>query len=188
MCWFLLKLGFNWYLDGNSVDLSLEITFYRSSYILNGFIVMDIDYSECNLSYSIFSSLHNYKNDVKIWHAQLGHISQHWMNRLIKEGLLPNYENVDLSTCEHCLVGKSTKKPFGKETRAEFLLQLVHSNIYGLMNVKVRHEAYSIITFINDFTHFNFVYLITYKSKALNCFQSYMSLIENQLDRKIKAL
>ena len=42
--------------------------------------------------------------------------------------------------------------------------------------------------FINDCTHFSIVYLITHKLEVISCFQSYMSLVENQLDRKIKAL
>ena len=56
------------------------------------------------------------------------------------------------------------------------------------MRVRARHKVYHIITFINDFTYFDFVYLITHKYETLNYFQSYMSLVENQLDRKIKWL
>ena len=83
---------------------------------------------------------------------------------------------------------KSTRKSFNKGIRVDFLLQLVHFDICDPMNVKARHGAYYFITFIDDYTHFGIVNLITHKSEAINCFQSYMSLVENQLDRKIKAL
>ena len=48
----------------------------------------------------MFSTLRDYENDVNVWHARLGHIGQQRMNRLAKEGLLANIDNVILSTCE----------------------------------------------------------------------------------------
>ena len=118
----LLKLDFNMYPVKNNIELPLGTTYYGFGYVLNDFIVIDTDYYECNLSYSMITSSCNSNIDANLWHAQLGHIGQNWMNRLAKQGLLPNYDKVDLSTCEHCLVGKSTRKPFGKGTRANFPL------------------------------------------------------------------
>ena len=57
------------YLAKNNIKLSLGTTYYRSGYILNGFIVMDIDYHECNLSYSMITSLHDYDINANLWHA-----------------------------------------------------------------------------------------------------------------------
>ena len=56
------------------------------------------------------------------------------------------------------------------------------------MNVKARHEANYFITFIDDFTRFGHVYLISHKFEALDCFTQYTKLVENQLSTKIKAL
>ena len=110
------------------------------------------------------------------------------MNRLAKEGLLDNIEKVDLSICKHCLEGKTTRKPFGKGKRAEFPLHLIYSNVCGPMNVRGRHGAVYFITFIDDYTRFGYVYLISHKSEAISCFKRFMNLVENQLDKKIKAL
>ena len=123
-----------------------------------------------------------------VWHARLGHIGQERMARLAREGLIGNLAKVTLPTCEHCLVGKSKRKPFGKATGASFPLQLIHSNIRGPMNVRARHGGSYFITFINDFTQYGYVYLISHKSEALDCFRRYVSLVENQLDKSIKAL
>ena len=54
------------------------------------------------------------------------------------------------------------------------------------MNVRTRREAVYFITFIDDYTRFGYVYLISHKSEALNCFKKFMNLVENQLDKKIK--
>ena len=56
------------------------------------------------------------------------------------------------------------------------------------MNVKARQGASYFITCIDDYTRYGYVYLISHKSDALECFKKFMNLVENQLDRKIKAL
>ena len=78
--------------------------------------------------------------------------------------------------------------PFGKAKKACFSLELIHSNIYGPMNVRARHEAQYFITFINDCSQFGHVYLISHRSEALDCFKRYSTLVENQLNTKIKSV
>ena len=56
------------------------------------------------------------------------------------------------------------------------------------MNVKARHGASYFITFIDDFTHYGYVYLISHKSKALDCFRCFINMVENQQEKTIKAL
>jgi len=56
------------------------------------------------------------------------------------------------------------------------------------MNMRARHGGNYFITFINDFTRFGHVYLISHKSEALDCFIRYTNLVENKLSTKIKAL
>ena len=67
-------------------------------------------------------------------------------------------------------------------------LQLIHSDIYGLVNMRARHRGNYFIIFINDFTRFGHVYLISYKSEALDYFIRYTNLMEKKLSIKIKAL
>ena len=74
------------------------------------------------------------------------------MKRLAREGLIDPLAKTSLPTCEHCLMGKSERKPFGKATRASFPLQLIHSDICGPMNIRARHGGSYFITFIDDYT------------------------------------
>ena len=67
-------------------------------------------------------------------------------------------------------------------------LELIHSGVCGPMNVKARHGASYFITFIDDFTRCGHVYLVSHKSKALDCFRRFMNLVENQMERTIKTL
>ena len=115
-------------------------------------------------------------------------MGQDCLKRLAKVSLLGSIDKIDLSVCEQCLVGKATRLPFGKAKRACFPLDLIHSDICGLMNVRVRHGAQYFITFIDDFTRFGHVYLISHRSEAFYCFKRYSTLVENQLNIKIKFL
>ena len=129
-------------------------------------------------------------NDSNIitWQARLGHIRQNQLYRLARASLLGSLTKEELPVCKHCLAKKTTRLPFGKVKKANNLLQLIHSDICGLVNVRARHKGNYFIIFINDFTRFGHVYLISYKSGALDCFIRYTNLVENKLSTKIKAL
>ena len=97
-------------------------------------------------------------------------------------------KKVNLPIYANCLEGKMERKPFGKAIKAQIPLQLVHSNVCGPMNVRMKHDASYFITFINDFTRFGYVYLISQKSEALGCFRKFLNLVENKKDVRLKAL
>ena len=63
------------------------------------------------------------------------------MGRLAKESLLYRLTGVKSPRCEPCLAGKTTMKPLSKAMRASSPLKLVHSDVYGPMNVKARDKA-----------------------------------------------
>ena len=110
----LIKLDFELCFHGQGVDLFLAQQYYSSDYLFDGFIVLDVEHGERNDCFSYITSVVNYDNNVEVWHARLGHIGQIQMNRLAKKGLLGNLNKVELSTCKHCLAGKTVRKPFEK--------------------------------------------------------------------------
>jgi hypothetical protein len=182
----LLELGFCFGFHGRSVDIFLGSTCFGHAFISDDRLFhLDID---CSAYDSSFALLTQNDHDEMNWHARMGHIGQDRMTRLTREGLLSPLTKVNLPTCEHCLAGKSTRKPFGKGIRATVPLELIHSDVCGLMNVKARHGASYFITFIDDFTRYGHVYLVSHKSEALDCFRRFMNLVENQMERTIKTL
>ena len=56
------------------------------------------------------------------------------------------------------------------------------------MSVRARHEASYFITFIDNFTRYDRIYLIAHKSEALDYFKKYVTEIKNQLEKKVKIL
>ena len=185
----LVKLGFQFVFEQDCVKVLLDNIVYVYGFLLDKLIVLDTIL--INKTTSVFvtrnSSSSSFVNDVK-WHARLGHIGHDCQNRLAKAGLLGSKDKIDLPVCEQCLVGKATRLPFGKSKRACFHVKLIHFGICGLMIVRARHGAQYFITFIDDFTLFGHVYFMSHRSKALDCFKRYSTLVENQLNTKIKSL
>lgn len=52
--------------------------------------------------------------------------------------------------------------------------------------MRARNKA-TIIICMDYFTHYSFIFFISHEYKTLSCFIKYMNLVENQLDKKIKA-
>ena len=90
---------------------------------------------------------------------------------------------MNLPTCEPCLAGKATRKSFGKAHRASAPLDLIHSDICGPLNVRNRTNKPYFITFIDDYSRYGHIYLISHKSEALRCFEAYLNEVENKLER-----
>ncbi|KAL0329259.1 UNVERIFIED_CONTAM: hypothetical protein Sradi_4912600 [Sesamum radiatum] len=121
-------------------------------------------------------------------HWVLGHIGQERMTRLAREGLLGSLAKVNLPVCEPCMAGKVCRKPFGKAKRATRPLELVHSDICGPMNVRVRHGAFYFLTFIDDYSRYRSVYLLSHRSEALECCKRFLPEVENQREMNLKVL
>ena len=65
-------------------------------------------------------------------------------------------------------------------------MNLIHNDICDLKYVQTRGEKKYFITFIDDSTKYCFVYLLRNKNETLEKFMHYKTLIENQLNKKIK--
>lgn len=86
-------------------------------------------------------------------------------------------------------MGKPTQSPATSSFhRAPQLLDLVHSDILGPIHLPTVNGKKYILSFIDDHTRFNTVYLLSNKSEACETFKRYQTRIEKQTGRKIVKL
>ena len=81
-----------------------------------------------------------------------------------------------------------TKKSFPKVNRNSQLLELVYFDICELNGILTRGGNRYFITFIDDYSRYTYVYLMRSKDEAFNKFKCYKSVVENQMEKKIKIL
>ncbi|KAL0394621.1 UNVERIFIED_CONTAM: Retrovirus-related Pol polyprotein from transposon TNT 1-94 [Sesamum latifolium] len=81
------------------------------------------------------------------------------------------------------------KKPFvGQSAIPNDLLDLVYTDVCGPLSIPARGGFSYFITFTDDHSRYGYIYLMRYKSEAFGRFKEYRLEVENQTNRKIKAL
>lgn len=122
-----------------------------------------------------------------LWHRRLGHTSFDYMTLLKND--VKNISFPKNCVCETCIKGKHSRKPFSdKGNRATQFLELVHTDLCGPMPIKSNGSNRYILTFVDDFSHKLFVYIIKRKSAVYKCFIKFRKMAEKQSEHSIKVL
>ena len=77
--------------------------------------------------------------------------------------------------------------PFNKKSvqKIHQLLQLVHSDLCGPMNVDSVGGNKYVLTFTDDYTRYVTAYFIKSKSEVLSKFVEYVTMMENETDLRV---
>lgn len=127
----------------------------------------------------------------EVWHRRLGHICDDNLVKVNNASIGMKLSNKDKnsSKCVICVKGKQTRSPFkNKGKRAKGLLDLVHSDLMGKIEVPSHSGALYIVTFVDDYSRKVFSVPVANKSQAFNEFIKFKAAVENQTSRKIKVL
>ena len=124
-----------------------------------------------------------------LWHLRLGHINLDRISLLVKDGPLSSLKVEALPTCESCLEGKMTKRPFPlKGNRANDVLELIHSDLCGPMSVQARGGFEYFVTFTDDYSRYGYIYLLRRKSECFEKFKAFKAEMEKRHGKYIKTL
>ena len=73
-----------------------------------------------------------------------------------------------------------TKSPFNKKgEKASDLLALIHTDICGPLTTSVRGGYSYFVTFTEDFSRHDYVYLMRYKSETFEKFKEFKKEVQN---------
>ncbi|GMF11896.1 unnamed protein product [Phytophthora lilii] len=120
--------------------------------------------------------------DSALWHARLGHVSDTKLIliRAACDGV-PEPPRQDDGICGGCARGKMLTSPFahrsGSEVKTYQPSEIVHSNVMGPIKPVSKGGARYMLTFIDDFTRFVHVYLISSKAVVFDKFEEYFALV-----------
>ena len=102
------------------------------------------------------------------------------MKKLHTDGILES-----LDACEPCLMGKMTKTPFsGTMERATDLLEIIHTDVCGPMNVEARGGYRYFLTFTDDLSRYGHIYLMKLSLKHLKSSKNFRVKLKIIVTRK----
>jgi hypothetical protein len=149
-------------------------------------------FSRTHRSSSVSAAASSVNADPKLWHARLGHLNAKSMlqlsNKQMVDGLPTLKSDFELGVCEGCALGKSHRAAMPKQAtnRATQLLELVHSDICGPLQVDSLGGKKYFITFIDDYSRVMIVRTIARKSEAFDSFLIFKAWAENLTGNRIK--
>src|SRR6267142_3032419 len=127
------------------------------------------------------------------WHQRMGHMS----HLALKTHGPKAVTGLDLdastmaipTTCHGCETGKSTCKPFpGSAKTTSRILEVVHSDLAGTMQVKSIQGSLYTATFVDDYLRHVVVYCLWSKDQFVAVLQKFLSWAETQTSEKLCAL
>ena len=93
-------------------------------------------------------------------------------------------------TCKGCIVGKKEERKYekGKAIRVVHVMELIHSDIIGHIPTPSYVKSRYVLTFIDDFSRYCWVYFLKQKFEVYDIFKVFKGLVENLSGKKIKVL
>jgi transposase InsO family protein len=108
-------------------------------------------------------------------------------NKGMVEGF-PNC-NLEVDFCEQCIYGKQNHVRFPSgATRVIWIMELIHSDVYGHVHVPTLGGSMYYVYFIDDFSKKTWLYFLRKKYEVFSKFKEFKSLVENQIEKKVKVL
>ena len=107
-------------------------------------------------------------------------------NEISDNEILPQLDFSDWDICLDCIKGKKTKqisKNFA--TRSNELLRLIHIDICGSFDVPSWDSEKYFNTFIDEFSHYCYLYLLHEKSQLVDALKVFVDEVERQMDKKV---
>lgn len=189
----LVKQRCTFFIYYSGIKISHDSRYLASASFVNDYWMLDCSYSKEIMLVENAQNVLNKKrkiseNSAYLWHRRLAHISKERLQRLVKENLLPALDFSDLDTCIECVKGKLTKSRNKESNRSTEPLQLIHTDICGPFANRTICGNKNFITFIDDFSRYFHIFLISEKSQALEKFIIFRTAAEKELGKEIKVV
>ena len=109
-----------------------------------------------------------------LWHQRLGHIGEKGLQILHGNGMVEGMSNfsLDFDFYENCVYGKPNQVSFPSGAkRANKILELVHSDVFGPVSVPSLGKFVYYISFIDEFSRNTWIYFLRKKPEVFDRFK-----------------
>ena len=120
-----------------------------------------------------------------LWHQRLRHPRSKILHSTLNDvpSVTISSSSDNCSQCVSCISAKMHRSSFPKHVSSTtFPLELIHFDVWGpTPSVSVLDHRFYVI-FVDDFTHFTWLFLLKQKSNAFSVFVHFKSFVENQFN------
>ncbi|GJT30816.1 retrovirus-related pol polyprotein from transposon TNT 1-94 [Tanacetum coccineum] len=128
-----------------------------------------------------------------LWHKRLSHLNFKNINKLAKQNKvlgLPSLVYSKDKPCTTCEKGKHHRASF--KTKQNFsirkCLHLLHMDLFGPVSpMSINHEKYTLVI-VDEYSRYTWVHFLRKKSQAPEIVMSFIRMVENQNDVKVKQI
>ena len=101
--------------------------------------------------------------------------------------VLPEIQAKHEGVCKGCAKGKNKNKTFpNSESKAKGILEIIHSDVCGLMSSSSLSGYVYYVSFIDDFSRKTWIYFLKNKDEVFSKFKEFKPLIEIHIEKNIK--
>ena len=133
-------------------------------------------------------------SSLQLWHERMGHVHKRGIVQMADRGVARGLKLADRdydNGCYHCAVSKAHRSPIPKarsSERAKGMLDRIHSDVCGPMDVPSLGGSRYFVTFIDEHSNWVVVYLMKQKSEVVDRFLEFEKYAERQTGRKIRVI
>ena len=106
----------------------------------------------------------------------------------MSNGILDSLDFTNFTICVECIKGKQAKNKRLGANKALEVLELIHTYICGPFPKASWNGQQYFISFIDNYSRYGYLYLIKEKFQSLDLFKAFKAKVENQLNKRIKAV
>lgn len=135
-------------------------------------------------------SVSNNGNCIHQWHRIFGHRNLNAVKTMVSNNNLKVIKCSCENLCGICQEGKMSRKPFAKfkPRQSKAILDLVHSDVCGPMPTQTPSGKRYLLTFIDDYSRFTFVYLLRNKNEVTEKLKQFVELMKTSKGIKPKVI
>ena len=126
------------------------------------------------------------------WHMQLGHVSYSKLDMMMKKSMLKGLPQLEVridTICSGCQYGKAHQLPYEESKfKAKEPLELIHYDVFGPIKQASIGGMKYMVTFIDDFSRYVWVYFMKEKSETFTKFQEFKNEAEAEVGKRILCL
>lgn len=186
------QAGFTIIFDDKGTQITKEGKIIMKGKTLNNLIVLEFKIPVIK-GESASQACYVNENKYELWHQRLGHISKTKFLQLKCHNMIDDLDEINTVTpndklCEACINGKQTRLPFNKVKDKSYIkrpLFIVHSDVCGPITPPTIDNRNYFVLFVDEYTHYCVVYMLTYKSEVFTAFKDYVAKSEAKFNFKV---